>query len=67
MLSKVYAYLVSGKEKALVAGVVGAVGAYLTQNGLTLKDVLSKAGFHALVVGVVAHLLVYFTTNSSAK
>lgn len=64
MLAKIKDFVITGKEKAVVAFIVATVGSYIVQNGLTLKEILSWHGVWALAVGVISHLTVYFTTNS---
>lgn len=57
-------FTITGKEKAVVAFIVASVGSYLTQHGLTTKDLLDLAILKDVALGVVAHALVYFTTNT---
>lgn len=57
-------FVITKKEKAAVGFLVGAIGAYFVQSGLTVKDIWSWNGVSALVVGVITHLFVYFTPNS---
>lgn len=66
MFKKIKAFVITSKEKAVVGFFAGAVGSYLVQNGLTLKDIWSVHGLQALAVGVATHILVYFTTNTKA-
>lgn len=64
LVKRVRSFVLTGKEKAVVGFVVGAIGAYLAQSGLTVDQVLSQSGLKALAVGVATHILVYFSTNS---
>lgn len=62
MFSNLYELVVVGKEKAVVAFIVGAVGSFVARHGLTLdmtlKDVLESACY-----GLIGHGSVYFTRN----
>lgn len=64
MIAKLRALILTSKEKAVAGFLAGAIGSYLIQNGLTIKDVWSWHGVQALAVGVATHVFVYFTTNS---
>lgn len=63
MFQKLKNFILTGKEKAVAGFFAGAIGSYLIQNGLTIKDIWSVHGLEALGVGVVTHVFVYFTTN----
>jgi len=67
MFNKIKDFVLTGKEKAVIGFLAGAVGSYLAQNGLTVKDIWSRSGFYSLLVGVATHILVYFTTNRTAS
>ena len=56
--------VITSKEKAVVAFLVTAVSSYCQQNGLTWHDLLTWSAVRALALGVLAHLLVYLTTNT---
>ena len=57
-----YKTLTIGKQKAITAFVVAAVGTYVSRHGWKLNMTLSQA-LQALVVGAVAHVSVYTTRN----
>lgn len=63
-LKALYNFLVVGKEKAVVAFLVTAVGTYLAKHGWNVDNVTLTNVVSALVYGVVAHLAVYVTTNT---
>jgi len=67
MFSKLKNFVYTSKEKAAVAFIVSTVGAYMAQNGLTYKDLLSWSALWALLTGVATHLFVYFVTNSRVE
>lgn len=64
MFAKIKDFILTSKEKAVAGFFAGAIGAYLVQNGLTVKDIWSVHGLQSLAVGVVTHIFVYFTTNT---
>lgn len=64
MFKKIKDFTITHKEKAAVSFVAAAVGSYLAQAGLTLKDINSWASVWSLCVGVVTHILVYSTQNT---
>lgn len=66
MFNKIKDFVLTSKEKAVAGFFAGAVGSYLVQNGLTVKDIWSWHGVQALAVGVATHVLVYFTSNTKA-
>lgn len=55
---------ITSKEKAAAAFVVSSVATYMSENGLTYKQILTKHGLIALVVGIVVHQATFWTTNS---
>ena len=57
-------FTITSKEKAVAAFVAASVSSYMAQNGLTYHDLLTWSALWALVCGVVAHAVVYFTRNS---
>lgn len=62
LLSKLYVTVIVGKQKAIAAFLVGAVGTFVARHGLTL-DATAASYLQALVVGALAHGSVYFTRN----
>lgn len=62
-IMKLYSFIVSGKQKAITAFVIGGVGTYLAQNGFNLNNFFSKKTIWAIVVAVAAHLGVYYKKN----
>lgn len=62
-LGQLYQLVVVGKEKAIVAFVVTAVGAYVAKHGVTL-DMTLKDALTAVLYGVVGHVAVYLKANS---
>lgn len=63
MWDKIVNFTITSKEKAIAAFISSAVGSYLIQNGLTIKDIHSVHALQALLVGVATHQFVYWTTN----
>lgn len=57
-------FVVTGKEKAVCSFLVASVGSYVVQNHVSLHSVLSVYGLKALVLGVIAHQMVYWVQNS---
>lgn len=66
MFKKLKDFAITTKEKAAVGFVVGAVGSYLAQTGLTFDQLWSWTAVKALVVGVATHLFVYFKSNTGS-
>lgn len=64
MLNKILHFTLTAKEKAMVGGLVAAVGAFLNQNGLNAHDLTSVHVLQALLVFLVTHQAVYWTANS---
>jgi hypothetical protein len=67
LVTKVRDFTLTAKEKAAVAAVVTFLSNYLTQNGLTWKDLLTWSALHALAWAAVAHVCVWFVANSKAR
>lgn len=63
LIGTVYGVLVVGKEKAVVAFLVGTVASLALKHGLTL-DLTTQTALTSLLVGVIAHVSVYLTKNS---
>jgi hypothetical protein len=63
LLGFLYATLIVSKEKAVVAFVVATVASLALKHGLTL-DVSAQTALTSLLVGVIAHVSVYFTRNT---
>jgi uncharacterized membrane protein (DUF441 family) len=61
-LSNLYQALVVGKEKAIVAFVVGAAVVQASKHGLSL-DMTLKEALEALLGGAIAHVSVFLTRN----
>lgn len=64
-INKLYANVVKGKEKAIAAFVVAAVGSFLSRHGLKF-DVNALSYLQAVVIGLIGHIAVYFTSNKAA-
>lgn len=64
-VGSLYATIIVGNEKALAAFVVAAVASFVARHGLKL-DVNALAYVQAVVIGLIAHFSVYFTTNTGA-
>jgi putative flippase GtrA len=67
MLQKIKDFTITSKEKAVAAFVVGTVSSYMSQNGLTYKDLLTWSALWALACGVVSHAVVYWVSNTSLE
>lgn len=65
MFYKLKHFTITSKEKAAYAFIVSAVGTYMAQSGMTWHQVLTAAGFKALLVGIISHQLVYWVENSA--
>ncbi len=63
LYKRLYALVISGKQKAVGAFLVGTIGSYLVSHGLTLQHLNGKTSLQALLVGVASHLVVYFKKN----
>ena len=64
MFTKLKNFSITTKEKSVYAFLVGAIGSYMAQSGLTWHEILTTAGAKALLVGVLSHQLVYWVENA---
>lgn len=63
MFWKITHFTITAKEKAVVAFISSTVGSYMVQNGLTIHALTTKSAVWSLIVGVVTHQFVYWTSN----
>lgn len=65
MLSKLVNITITDKQKAVAGFWIAAIGSYMAQNGMSLGDLTSWTAVKSLIVGVLTHQFVYWTTNRS--
>lgn len=63
-LNTLYQRLVVGKEKAVSAFAGVGIASFLAQHGLGFSTNNAKIAVSSLVLGVIAHVSVYFTKNT---
>lgn len=64
MFTKLKSFVLTGKEKAFVSGLVTAVATYVAQNGVTLHDFWSAKNLWSLAAFIIGHQATFWTTNS---
>lgn len=63
VINTLYDLIVTGKQKAIAAFVVGVVSTYVVKYGFDIETLTVKEAIEQLVYGVIAYAGTYIPTN----